>query len=139
MHWLLLLLLHIFSNFADFVPCGKLLNDNLKTLLHKDYPIYDKPTQILILYKAAKGEIATCSRTPYKCQHSSTFVIDLSKLDHSGDVVCDGLSQWKNNSTYPAYFCLENDSMSKANKENFQYKLVITYYQHKIHTSCKKG
>ena len=49
-----------------------------------------------------------CTAQPLRVQHNCTFIVDLSSLKDTGDVKCDDLGSWKNNSYKKFGFYIED-------------------------------
>ena len=78
-----------------------------------------------------------CTAQPLRVQHNCAFIVDLSKLKDTGDVKCDDLGSWKNNSVKKFGFYIEDlDGYNLArsgdgNKESKdpEYALRREYFQ----------
>ena len=83
-----------------------------------------------------------CLKQPTGCFKSSTFIVDLSKLDHREDIRADDLGVWRNVGVKSTYYSISLDSNSHVRRiknlkskrpsvmRNSIYRLKRTYWQH---------
>ena len=120
-------------------------NDDAQTPVYTRDKNIRTPKDTLELLLNFEDQSKICSAQPLRVQHSSTFIVDVTKLKDPKDIKCDDLGAWKNNSRKSFSFFIDEKlgyilAISTKDGESRQsegldilYVLRQEYYQ--LHSS----
>ena len=119
---------------------------------NKKLPVYLRQSRRLdtqdiaeILLEPSMDEKKLCTMQPLNVGHNTVFVVDLSKLESSKDILCDDMGSWKHNGTFLTWLEVDENGFTKTygrskpgNCDNNVYHLTKKYFFHKTSKDLKK-